>query len=127
MNEFTMKTKMRRYPESLRGNYSWTTIRVMRTAEGWTFAFQSGPVVTGKDGRINGEHGTGLFDMLRAELVTYPNALPDALQWLWERAAEAALTPEQVQSELQRLADWISVCEVHVPVGGAFSEYFGDE
>ena len=71
----------------------------------------------GRDGRVGGKPGTGLFNILDHDFINYPEELPGYLKWLWERAAEDGLAHEQVQEALTMLADWVSLVEKNSPTG----------
>jgi integron cassette protein len=92
------------------------TYRVRRTKTGWRFGSGGlGEVATGRDGRVQGQPGTGLLRFLDHDSINYPEELPGYLEWLWERAAEDGLTHEKVQDGLTQLAGWTSLVEKNSP------------
>jgi hypothetical protein len=109
MNEFKLPVYMRRYGSTER-------LRVTKTATGWTFAFQSGPVETGTDGLVDHDLETGLYDLLRREEMSYPADLSDFIDWVWRYGKEA----DQVQAALNEIGEWVSLCEQKAPNSALF-------
>ena len=107
-HEFTFDVYCRRWegPDSY---------RIKRTASGWIFSHLHLPA--GRDGRVAGKKGTGLFHLLDHDSINYPEELPGYFEWLWEQAAERGLTHEQVQEAVGQLAQWVSTCERGSPTG----------
>lgn len=95
--------------------------RVTRTQSGWTFSHMQ-DIMSGRDGRVGGKAGTGLFHLLDHDSINYPEELPGYLEWLWEQAADAGLSHDEVQEALSDLAEWTSLCEQHSP-SGVFSSF----
>ena len=94
---------------------------VTRIASGWRFSHMQ-EIEAGRDGRVGGKGGTGLFHLLDHDMINYPEELPGYFEWLWEQAAERGLTHDEVQEAVQQLADWVSACERASP-GGAFEGF----
>jgi integron cassette protein len=92
------------------------TYKLTRTKSGWIVAHMQ-EVTAGRDGRVGGKPGTGLFNLLDHDSINYPEELPGYLEWLWERAAEDGLSREQVQEALTMLANWVSLVEKNSPTG----------
>lgn len=92
------------------------TYHVKRTAGGWQFRHNES-VSTGRDARVSGKDGTGLFKHLVHDSINYPADLPSYFEWLWERARDRGLDHDEVQEAISMLADWVSVCEKNSPAG----------
>lgn len=90
--------------------------KVTRTSSGWTFHHMQ-DVAAGRDARVGGKSGTGLFELLDHDSINYPEELPGYFEWLWEQAADRGLDAGEVQSALTDLADWVSLCEKNSPQG----------
>ena len=92
---------------------------IERTEKGWYISHRA----------INGEcekNGEAiLFANLRQDFIKYPAGLGDVMAYLWDTARRLSLSDEAIQSELNKIADWISATERSVPEGGIFTEYFG--
>ncbi len=58
-----------------------------------------------------------LFKCLDHDSINYPEELGGYLEWLWERAEEKHLSPEEIQEQLDLLAEWISTVERSSPQG----------
>ncbi len=85
--------------------------QLTRVIGGWHFKFLGKNITSKKNGR------PGLFKMLDHDSVNYPEALPDYMQYLWDKADTDGLTPEEVQKNLDELSKWISDCEKKSPKG----------
>jgi hypothetical protein len=107
--EFAFRVYVRRWRHD-------DTYRVTRTRKGWTFRHND-ELATGRDGRIAGRPGTGLFHLLDHDSVNYPEELPGYFEWLWEQAADRGLDRDQVQQAINDLAEWVSICERSSPSG----------
>jgi hypothetical protein len=108
-HEFTFEVFCRRWGHPDR-------YRVKRTASGWIFGYMQ-ELPTGRDGRVAGKNGTGLFHLLDHDSINYPEELPGYFEWLWEQAAERGLTHDGVQEAVSQLAEWVSLCERESPAG----------
>jgi len=93
------------------------TYTIKRTATGWDVSHIM----------INGPCDKGgrpfLFRNFDQDSIRYPSSLADNLEWLWERAATAGLSHDQVQEALQQLADWVSETENGGPSGGVWEGF----
>lgn len=94
---------------------------ITRTPTGWIVKWL-GEIACGRDGRVNREPSTGIFELLDHDSINYPEELPGYVEWLWERAAEDGLSPKDVQDAINCLADWVSLVERNSPTG-IFSHY----
>ena len=47
----------------------------------------------------------------------YPAQLGDFMERLWEKAAEKGMKKSEVQTAINKLGAWISVCEKKAPEG----------
>jgi hypothetical protein len=108
-HEFTIEVMSRRWGHK-------DSYHLKRTKRGWTI-WRMEKVNTGRDGRIGGKPGTGLFDLLDHDSINYPEELPGYLEWAWTRAAEDGLSPDELQQALTELAEWVSIVESSSPVG----------
>lgn len=93
------------------------TYKIKRTADGWTVThiMIGGPC--DKGGR------PFLFENLRHDSIHFPEGLDGWLEWLWNKAASAGLSAEQVQQGIQELAEWVSSTEKNAPQGGVWEGY----
>lgn len=103
-HEFEMKIYTRRW-----GHYD--TYNVKRIATGWEIGNLGISGVCDKSGMPY------LFQNFRQDFINYPEAIPEYLEWLWEKAAESGLTHGDVQNSLNTLSNWISECEKQSPKG----------
>jgi integron cassette protein len=87
-----------------------------RTADGWQVRHNES-VDAGRDARVSGEDGTGLFKHFVHDSINYPADLPAYFDWLWERARDRGLDHNEVQEAISALAKWVSVCEAKSPAG----------
>jgi hypothetical protein len=108
-SEFTFPVYSRRWSHK-------DTYRLTRTTSGWKVSHLE-EVETGRDARVAGKDGTGLFHLFDHDSINYPEALPGYLEWLWEQARDRGLDPAEVQQGITDLADWVSVCEESSPRG----------
>lgn len=108
-NEFTFSVYSRRWGRN--DKYSF-----FLTATGWNIGY----VAIKGDCTPNGD--PYLFKNLSQDSIQYPIGLGNALQGLFN--AHGQLTNDELQAELQRLADWISATEQATPVDGAFKGLF---
>jgi hypothetical protein len=108
-NEFTFEVFSRRWNHADR-------YKLTRKKSGWIVAHMH-EITAGRDGRVGGKPGTGLFELLDHDSINYPEELPGYLEWLWEQAAEDGLLHDQVQEALTMLADWTSLLEKNSPRG----------
>jgi hypothetical protein len=89
-------------------NYS-----IVRNDSGWIVSFMpSAPNVNSDKKGI-----PGLFDALDHDSVCYPQHIDDFFEWIWEKAADGA-DKATVQDALDKIADWISICEKSTPSDG---------
>jgi hypothetical protein len=107
--EFEVKIYSRRWGHEDR-------YRIKRTEAGWTIRNLA------RGGPCDKKGYPGFFQALDGDQINYPEELPGYLKWLWDRAAENGLSPDEVQAGLDSLAEWISICEQHSPMG-VFSGY----
>ncbi|MHB1461187.1 MAG: hypothetical protein ACYC1M_07905 [Armatimonadota bacterium] len=56
-----------------------------------------------------------LYRCLRHDSVSYPANLPQFMEQLWEDAALETINEKEVQHRLDKIGDWISVCEENAP------------
>lgn len=87
----------------------------IRNEKGWIISFKS-------SGQADKSGKPWLFEFLDHDSINYPEELPGYLEWLWTQAEEEGLSHEQVQEAVQRLADWVSLCERQSP-GGIWRGY----
>jgi len=92
------------------------TYRMNPTATGWDFGFITGSGHCDKFGE------PCLYQNLDHDSIHYPEALPGYLGWLWDRINSAGMGQIEIQTALDQLAEWVSVCEQSSPTG-IFSEY----
>lgn len=64
-----------------------------------------------------------LYENLKHDFIEYPNGLPGYLEWLWYKAEKEGLNKQKVQSELNKLSDWVTKCEKEKPDTGIWSDY----
>ncbi len=55
------------------------------------------------------DNGRGLFNMLANDQIHPPRVLPDLLEHLWRKWRLEEMTPEQVESELTALVNYINI------------------
>jgi len=84
---------------------------IERTVDGWYFTFMAQKGAGDKKGQ------PGLMRILDHDSVNYPEALPEYMEWLWDKAYEDGLSPEEVQESLDEIGEWISSCERQSPKG----------
>ena len=102
--EFKMKIYVRRL--------GWEdTYRIKRTESGWYVEFLS------ISGDCDKKGSPYLFMNLDHDGVCYPAQLGDFMEWLWEKAAEKGMEESEVQTAINKLGVWISVCEKKAPKG----------
>ncbi|WP_434043937.1 MULTISPECIES: hypothetical protein [Sorangium] len=87
-----------------------------RTPQGWSVEHVSAAGACNKKGQPH------LYELFTHDSVNYPADLGGYLEWLWNLAEEDGLSHEDVQRELDRLAEWVSICERASP-GGIFESF----
>lgn len=89
-----------------RGYHNYT---IKRNKNGWKIVY----LRTGDQCNKRGK--PYLYEILDIDLINYPEALPDYIERVWNQAEEKGLTHEQVQKALNKLAEWINICESKTP------------
>lgn len=97
------------------------TITMVRTADGWSVSYVSGPIETGRDGLVEGDEASGLYHLLDHESVSYPRDLSSWIDRVWQEADDGGLNADTLQEALDRVGGWISTCERAAPNDGVFS------
>lgn len=93
------------------------TYRIRRTEEGWDVL----PISIGGPCDKGGQ--PFLFKKLHQDFIRYPYGLDGWLEWLWEQAAYKGLSKNEVQTELNELANWVNSTEKNAPSGGVWERY----
>lgn len=85
--------------------------RMKRTSAGWEIHSMGPDKICHKNGSPE------LFRLLEHDLVNYPKALPDYVEYLWSQAESQGLSAVEVQKALDDLGKWVSICERNSPSG----------
>lgn len=85
-------------------------IRLSRTADGWRVRF------SGIDQECDETAFPALGQAIEKERSSYPNSLGDWMAFLWDKAANEALSEKQVQWALDRLSSWVNTVTQEAPV-----------
>lgn len=96
------------------GHYDVYTMK--RIASGWNIKGCFYP------GECNKKGEPFLLDSFEYERVSYPYNTGELLEWLWDKAA-AGLDKKEVQTAMDDIAQWISICEINSP-RGIFEDYY---
>lgn len=106
---FSMSVYSRRWGH--KDNYE-----LRRIDTGWEISFMSNAGECLKSGE------PVLYEILKHDSINYPANLSKYMEYLWEIAKEEGLSKEQVQSTLDEISEWISMCEINSP-SGVFGGY----
>lgn len=61
-------------------------------------------------------HGFPFFlNSLDHDYITYPKEVPDYIGYLWKSVRKGELNKNQLQEEMNKIADWINLCEKNRP------------
>ncbi len=103
-HEFKMRVFSRRWghPDSY---------LLKKTNQGWFVHFQHHKGYCDKTG------SPFLFKALDHDSINYPEALGGYMEWLWETASTENMGVNEIQEQLDILAEWISVTEKSSPKG----------
>lgn len=89
----------------------------IRTENGWEISFMT---IGGECDKTGSPY---LYENFKQDFIEYPNGFPGYLEWLWYKAKEDGLNKQEVQFELNKLADWVTKCEEEKPDSGLWSNY----
>jgi len=103
-DEFTLTVYCRRWGHE-------DTYDIRRTSIGWDVQHISIGGSCDKKGQ------PFLIEILNHDTINFPEELPGYFEWLWDQAAEAGLSHDEIQRSLDELGRWISVCEKNTPKG----------
>jgi len=103
-NELIFKVYNRRH-----GHYD--NYRITRTTAGWDFHHLT------YRGSCDKQCAPVLFKSLRHDIINYPEALGDYLEFLWEEVEEGNIPAAGLQAAVSVLAYWTSQCEQSSPAG----------
>jgi len=59
-----------------------------------------------------------LYTNLEQDMINYPAALGEYLDYLWEEAAAEKMSEEEIQAHLDMLGEWIKTVEMSTPTAG---------
>ena len=76
-----------------------------RTKKGWNIKFQGTVYSCDKSA------SKGLNKFLDHDGVCYPGKINIFFEWLWNKAADDGLSEKELQKAINKLGNWISVCE----------------
>lgn len=96
-------------------------ISMERTDAGWLVSYVSAATATDRDGLVEGDEATGLYDLLDRESVSYPRDLSSWIERVWEMASDDGANVDELQSALDRVGAWITMCEQGAPNDDVFS------
>lgn len=82
---------------------------ITRTVDGWDVSFFQN--VKG------GKEGDALISTLNHDYINYPNALEQFMYDLWNKADREEMSIEVLKDYLERIAEWVNVCEKSTPEG----------
>jgi hypothetical protein len=82
---------------------------IIRTTTGWNVSFHQE-----KEGIKEGE---ALIRTLEHDFINYPNSLDRFMYDLWNRADREEMSVEELKLYLERIAEWINICEKNTPEG----------
>ena len=85
--------------------------RVSKTSTGWDFESLSGLEHCDTTG------APSFFNSLKHDSVNYPAALPEYMDWLWQESTREGMSEQDIQMQLNLLAEWISATERNSPRG----------
>ena len=83
---------------------------IKRNIGGWHISFVS------TQGQCDHGGDPYLFENLRHDSIGYPNTLESYMYSVWSRADNGA-TYKEVQEMLNKIAEWVSLCEESTPEG----------
>lgn len=108
--KFTMEIFTRRW-----GHYD--RYYITRTESGWVLDWKSELIECTKAAK------PGLNKILDHDSVCYPRQVNKFFEYLWDRACEDGLSEQQVQQAIDKICNWINLCEENTPrgiLGGLF-------
>ncbi len=108
MQDFTFKVYARRWNGDV-------TYRLNKTDTGWHVHYIAAKGDSAPDGK------PFLQSALHQDSITYPKQISQFLEFVWEKLHRTDFEPEEAQSKLQEVADWISACEKSQPVWSALA------
>lgn len=82
---------------------------IERTLEGWTVTFHQE--------KAGNKEGEALIETLRHDFINYPHELGTFMWHLWNKADSNEMTVNELQKDLEQIADWINACEKTTPEG----------
>lgn len=82
---------------------------IIRTIDGWDVSFFQHTK--------GGKEGDALISTLNHDYINYPSALEQFMYNLWNRADREEMSIEVLKAHLERIAEWINVCEKNTPEG----------
>ncbi len=85
------------------------TYSVERTFKGWTVNFHLE--------RTGNKKGEALIETLKHDFINYPHELGTFMWHLWNKADSNEMTVDELQKDLEQIADWINACEKNTPKG----------
>lgn len=88
-------------------NKSYKTYNIERTIYGWNCHF-----FKTKYGNISGE---AIITTLNQDLISFPITLPTFFKELWEKSNSSNMTLEELQENINNIAQWISLVEQNKP------------
>lgn len=91
--------------------------KFLRNENGWEISYMT------IGGECDKSGSPYLYENLKQDFIEYPNGLPGYLEWLWYKAEKEGLNKQQVQTGLNKLADWISKCEREKPNSDIWRDY----
>ena len=90
-----------------------------KTANGWHVRSISHMMI---EGECDKKGNPSLYQHLDQDFINYPQALPQYMEFLWNRAEQEHITEAEIQAALDELGKWIQITEKATPIG-IFLEY----
>ena len=103
MKEFSFEVFSRRWSSTSTYSITWTEV-------GWNITH----IAIGGDSDKEGK--PHLYENFHQDLICYPSKLDGYMEYLWEQIEEKKISPDEAQTKIQQLADWVSKCEKGTPL-----------
>lgn len=82
---------------------------ITRTVNGWDIEAMS------FNGKCNKNAAPILYKALEHDGVCYPKQVGMFFEWLWNKAKDDGLSEERVQDLINKICNWINMCEKNTP------------